>query len=212
VSSPGTRSRFRNWRRRLVGCFIFAACAATAAADARHDPHEATAPCAPEALHDHVREQFARFVPLSSDREYFGFIYLLDGKISSAVARGHECRGGDRCTVNTTAAARALPKRARVIGEWHTHPSGIGSRALSADDVRGARRHRHIPCYQAYYSTPHGEIYAWDVGQTSVAGAMSTRRRLVDPPISPPPYEPERWSPAGLPALISHGGDRIALV
>lgn len=211
MSSPDTRSRIRNWRRSLVGCFL-AACAAIAAADARLDPHEATTHCAADALHDHVREQFARFVPLSSDREYFGFIYLLDGKISSAVARGHECRGRDRCMISTAAAARALPKRARVLGEWHTHPSSIGSRALSADDVRGARRHRHIPCYQAYYSTPHGEIYAWDVGQTSVAGAMSTRRRLVDPPISPPSNDPERWSPAGLPVLISHGGGRIALV
>jgi hypothetical protein len=53
-----------------------------------------------------------------------------------------------------------------------------GSRALSADDVRGARRYRHIPCYQAYYSTPRGEICTWNVAQASVQSAMATRVHL----------------------------------
>jgi hypothetical protein len=124
-----------------------------------------------------VREQFAKFGPLSSRREYFGFIYLVDGRIASAVVRGRECRNGDRCTVNTAGAARSIPRGARLLGEWHTHPA-IGSHVLSIDDVRSVRHFRNIPCYQAYYSTPRGNIYAWDVAQTSVPAAMATRVHL----------------------------------
>jgi hypothetical protein len=131
-----------------------------------------------DRVHDHVRDQFAQFGPLSTNREYFGFIYLFDDQVVSAVVRGKECRGADRCITRIDVAARAIPKGARLLGEWHTHPMSTGSRALSADDVRGARRYRHIPCYQAYYSTPRGEIYMWNVAQTSVPSAMATRVHL----------------------------------
>ena len=174
MSPPASRDLIRS----ILGLIFSAACAATALANhARHRTH-AAAQCAVVAIHEHVREQFARFGPLSLDREYFGFIYLSDGKIASAVVRGNECRTVDRCIIDIAGAARAIPPRARVLGEWHTHPAKVGSRALSADDVRGARRHRHISCYQAYYSTPQGDIYAWDITQTSVPTAMATRVHL----------------------------------
>src|SRR5262245_15197253 len=92
--------------RAALGFFMFAA---TAAANPSTD-------CELDAVHEHVREQFANFGPLSSRREYFGFIYLFDGRIASAVVRGSECRNGDRCTVNTAGAARAIPKGARLLG------------------------------------------------------------------------------------------------
>jgi hypothetical protein len=152
--------------------------AATAAAGPSDHRHEAAVACALDRVHDHVREQFAEFGPQSTHREYFGFVYFFDGKVASAVARGKECRSVDRCITRIDLAARAIPKGARLLGEWHTHPTSSGSRALSADDVRGARHYRHIPCYQAYYSTPRGEIYTWNVTQTSVTSAMATRVHL----------------------------------
>jgi hypothetical protein len=172
VSPPASRDLIRS----ILSLIFSAACAATALAN--HASHRAHAECAVLAVHEHVREQFARFGPLSVDREYFGFIYLSEGKVASAVVRGNECRAGDRCIIDIAGAARAIPPRARVLGEWHTHPAKAGSRALSADDVRGARQHRHISCYQAYYSTPQGDIYAWDITQTSVPTAMATRVHL----------------------------------
>lgn len=150
--------------RVILGLIVSASCAA-------HD-------CDVDVVHDHVQEQFAHYGPLSAKREYFGFIYLHDGKVASAVVRGSECRGDDRCTIDTAEAARAIPKLARVLGEWHTHPLRSGSHLLSADDLRGARQLRHIPCYQAYYSTPRGEIYAWNITETSVPSAMATRMHL----------------------------------
>jgi hypothetical protein len=164
VYSRSTINRPLAWVRIVVGLIVSASCAAN--------------DCDLDAVHDHVHEQFARFGPMSFNREYFGYIYSSDGKIASAVVRSNECRGDDRCFTNTTGAARAIPKHARLLGEWHTHPLRVGSRALSADDVRGAHQLRHIPCYQAYYSTPRGEIYAWNITQTSVTTAMSTRLHL----------------------------------
>ena len=104
--------------------------------------------------------------------------------------------------VNSRDSSRDLRRRM-------PHPSSVGSRALSADDVRGARRHRHIPCYQAYYSTPLGETYAWDVDQCSVMGTRATRRRLVDPPL-PPANESERRSPVSPALLQGEEGSRLA--
>ena len=37
--------------------------------------YEATAACELDRVQGHVREQFAQFGPLSTDRQYFGFIY-----------------------------------------------------------------------------------------------------------------------------------------
>ncbi len=175
MNSPLTRERCNGLLRTVLASIVLVSLAATAAADPSDHRHKAPAKCALQAVHQHAREQFARFGPQSSHREYFGFIYLFDGKVASAVVRGKECRSSDRCTTNTAEAARAIPKGARLLGEWHTHPSSIGSHALSIHDVRGVRPLRHIPCYQAYYSTPRGEIYAWDVTQTSVPAAMATR-------------------------------------
>ncbi len=171
MSPPASRDLIRS----ILGLIFSAACAATALANHGSHRTHAAAQCAVVAVQEHVREQFARFGPLSVDREYFGFIYLSEGKVASAVVRGNECRTGDRCVIDIAGAARAIPPRAKVLGEWHTHPAKAGSRALSADDVRGARHHRHISCYQAYYSTPQGDIYAWDVTQSSVPAAMATR-------------------------------------
>jgi hypothetical protein len=163
---------------RTLSFLVFILFAAIAAADPADSRREATAACAFYPVHEHVREQFAQFGPLSTNREYFGFIYLFDGKLASAVARGHECRSEDRCITRIAGAARAIPKGAQLLGEWHTHPKSNGSRSLSADDVHGARHHHRIPCYQAFYSTPRGELYAWDVAQSSVSAAMATRVHL----------------------------------
>ena len=73
-----------------------------------------------------------------------------------------------------------------MLGEWHTHPLVDGSRNLSVQDVRGAFHNRHIRCYTAFYSAPNGDIYRWDVSQTSVPTAMNTREYLGnhhDPPV-----------------------------
>jgi hypothetical protein len=165
-------------RTRRLYLIVLSVCAATAAANPARHRHEDTAACALDRVHEHVREQFARFGPQSAHREYFGFVYLFDGRVASAVARGNACRSDDHCITRIDRAARAIPRGAKLLGEWHTHPTSSGSRALSADDVRGARHYRHIPCYQAYYSTPRGEIYTWNVTQTSVTSAMATRVHL----------------------------------
>jgi hypothetical protein len=175
---------------------VFAACAATAAAAPPVRQHEDSAACALDRVHEHVREQFSQFGPLSTHREYFGFIYLFDGQVESAVVRSRVCRSDDRCVTRTDGAARAIPKGARLLGEWHTHPTSSGSRALSADDVRGARMHRHIPCYQAYYSTPRGEIYRWNVAQTSVPAAMATRVHVGNLSDTPPLPDRQRLARA----------------
>lgn len=165
----------RALRLHFTALVLFAATAAAGSPDSRH---EATAACALDRVHGHVRDQFAQFGPQSANREYFGFIYLFDDQVASAVVRGKECRSADRCITRIDAAARAIPKGAKLLGEWHTHPMSSGSSALSADDVRGARHYRHIPCYEAYYSTPRGEIYMWNVTRTSVPSAMATRVHL----------------------------------
>lgn len=177
VRSPATRNPAIGRTRLLLNLILILACAAATAADDSEQRHVAPNTCATAALHEHVREQFAEFAPQSTHREYFGLIYLFDGRLASAVVRGKECRRSDRCVIDITSAARSIPRGARLLGEWHTHPR-MGSHELSADDVRGARRFRRIPCYQAFYSTPLGEMYSWDVAQTSVPAAMATRVHL----------------------------------
>jgi hypothetical protein len=139
-------------------------------------PRAGASECLREAVEAHVREQFSLYGPQSMHREYFGFVYLLDGDIRSAVVASRPCRG-DKCVVDSAEALRRVPQSARVLGEWHTHPHG-GSRRLSAEDVWGAYKNRHIRCYRAFYSTPAGEIYAWDPRQTSIPVAMASRAAL----------------------------------
>ena len=179
--------RFRYWALRIAGCAM-----GLGVADAALANEKAASQCPVAEVTDHVRELFARFGPQSSSREYFGFVFRLDGKIESAVVRSSKCTSDDRCTTNTAGAARAIPRGARVLGEWHTHPAATGSRGLSAEDVRGARNNRHIPCYRAYYSTPAGDIYAWDAGQSSVPTAMNSREHVGNfrPAIIPAHEEP----------------------
>jgi len=123
----------------------------------------------------HVQEQFTIYGPQSQKREYFGFIYRVDGELASAVVRSSECGAAARCIINTAPAARSVPRGAKVLGEWHTHPHWSGSRALSMMDVKGARQNVHIRCYSAFYSGPTGAIYRWDPASTSVPVAMATR-------------------------------------
>ncbi|MDY6944672.1 MAG: hypothetical protein SXG53_03045 [Pseudomonadota bacterium] len=61
--------------------------------------------------------------------------------------------------------------------ESHTHPHD-GSSSLSRSDVRGAYDNRHINCHSAFYSTPSGEILAWDAHHSSVPVAMASRARI----------------------------------
>jgi hypothetical protein len=134
-----------------------------------------------ECLHDeveaHVRQQFAIYGPRSAGHEYFGFIYLRDGEIASAVTRSRGCATVIKCAVDSSEAIRSMPRPAQVLGEWHSHPHG-GSASLSREDVRGAYSNRHISCYLAFYSTPAGEIYAWNAHQISVPIAMASRTQI----------------------------------
>jgi len=135
-----------------------------------------TSECVRKDIDAHVREQFAAYGPQSTDHEYFGFIYLHQGVIGSAVTRSGACPSA-KCVVDTSKAAQLLPKRAIVLGEWHTHPHS-GSPNLSKEDVLGAYGNRHISCYTAFYSTPSGEIFAWSPQRMSVPVAMASRAPL----------------------------------
>jgi hypothetical protein len=132
--------------------------------------------CMRKEVEAHVRQQFALYGPQSKHQEYFGFIYLYNGVIGSAVTHSRPCPT-DKCVVDSTKAMQLIPRPATVLGEWHTHPHG-GSAALSKHDVRGAYSNRHISCYFAFYSTPAGEIYGWDPRRISVPIAMASRAPL----------------------------------
>jgi len=136
-------------------------------------PAAATDDCPREEVAEHVRQQYDLYGPLSDGREYFGFIYRLDGAIRSAVTRSGRCTRGN-CLTDTAGAAALIPRGAKILGEWHSHPHD-GSAALSAEDVRGAKNNAHIRCYSAYYSKPDGEILSWEPGSTSVPVAMASR-------------------------------------
>lgn len=139
-------------------------------------PRSAASECLREEVEAHVREQFNIYGPRSTDHEYFGFVYLHDGIIGSAVARSRRCHGA-KCVVDTAEALRSMPPSAKVLGEWHSHPHD-GSAGLSREDVRGAYNNRHISCYLAFYSTPRGEIYTWSPEHVSVPVAMASRAPL----------------------------------
>jgi hypothetical protein len=102
----------------------------------------------------------------------------VDRAIDSVVVSSNRCRGPDGCKVDTRLAAKRIPKRAKVLGEWHTHPHLNGSRSLSAEDVNGAHQNIHIRCYAAYYAGPTGRVYRWDPHSTSVPTAMASRENL----------------------------------
>ena len=136
------------------------------------------ADCSQSAVEAHVREQFALYGPRSGKHEYFGFVYLHEGAIGSAVTRSRACPKG-RCVVSSARAIASIPRAAKLLGEWHTHPRE-GSRSLSTDDVCGAYNNRHIRCYRAFYSTPSGAIYGWSADRISVPAAMASRVRVGD--------------------------------
>jgi hypothetical protein len=129
--------------------------------------------CLRKEVEAHVREQFAIYGPQSAQHEYFGFVYLHNGVIGSAVTRSRTC-SASKCVLDSAEALQSIPRPATVLGEWHTHPHG-GSPSLSKHDVRGAYNNRHIGCYFAFYSTPAGDIYAWDPHRVSVPVAMASR-------------------------------------
>ncbi|MFL6548406.1 MAG: hypothetical protein ACJ8OJ_06895 [Povalibacter sp.] len=134
--------------------------------------------CFEEEVLIHVRAQFAIYGPRSSQNEYFGFIYRKDGRIDSAVTHDFECRRQMKCVVNTAFALARVPKGAKVLGEWHTHPRIYESDALSPDDVLGAQANRHIRCYAAFYSTSDGDVYRWALDAPTVEAAMASRTRV----------------------------------
>jgi hypothetical protein len=136
------------------------------------------ADCLQPAVEAHVREQFALYGPRSGNHEYFGFVYLHEGLIGSAVLRSRACSKAGRCVVDIGRAIELIPRTAKLLGEWHTHPRH-GSRSLSKDDVRGAYNNRHIRCYRAFYSTPSGEVYRWSTDRISVPTAMASRVRVA---------------------------------
>jgi len=144
------------------------------------EPPAATAApdCDQAAVIAHVQEQLKIYGPRSEKHEYFGFVYRAEGEISSVVVRGNECRGQDGCTVDPAPAAKRIPQRAKVLGEWHTHTHRTGSRMLSMQDVRGANHNIHIRCYSAFYTGPDGEMFEWDPRSSSVATAMASRTPL----------------------------------
>ena len=154
-------------------------------------------PCFKDEVLQHVREQFAIYGPRSSQYEYFGFIYHKDGRVESAVTHDVSCRGQMECVVNPVFALRRIPKGAKVLGEWHTHPHFHEADVLSIEDVRGAQANRHIRCYTAFYSSADGDIFRWNLDAPSVAAAMASRTRLgsyheplKDPAIIPAHQDP----------------------
>lgn len=158
---------------------VFALSCACAALHAEDAPRLAPpSDCNVATVISHVQEQLRIYGPKSQKHEYFGFIYRVDGELASAVVHSSECRGPYSCTIDTTPAAKLIPRQARVLGEWHTHAHLNGSNRLSIQDVRGARHNVHIRCYSAYYAGPGGEIYSWDPDSTSVPVAMATRTSL----------------------------------
>ena len=156
-----------------VVCVLLVFATATKAQEASGYRAESARDCLRDAIDAHVRAQFAKYGPLSKDREYFGFIFRFRGEIGSAVTRGGSCKNS--CGVNTAAAAAQMPSGARPLGEWHTHPRQSRAGTLSTEDVRGAYNNRRIRCYAAYYSQPDGDIYAWDPQQSLVPDAMASR-------------------------------------
>lgn len=130
--------------------------------------------CFTEEVEAHVIEQFHIHGPLSGDREYFGFVYRYQGKIESATVRGSRCNSGRSCEVRTARAATKIPKGAKVLGEWHTHPRELGAESLSPEDVGGANANRHVRCYRAFFSTSRGRILTWDTNATAVMTAMKS--------------------------------------
>ena len=127
-------------------------------------------------VQSHVRQAIAIYGPMSIDNEFFGFIYQQGERIDSGVVRSSSCQLGN-CVVDVAVAAQRIPKGARVLGEWHTHPRN-GSRLLSSLDVRGAYRNRNLACYAAYFSRPDGEILAWNPRENSVRTAMASLVRV----------------------------------
>jgi len=152
---------------RMRGMALLWAIAAAARADTD---------CFRPEVHSHVRQTIAIYGPMSIDNEFFGFIYRYGSRIDSGVVRSRGCQSGD-CVVDVAVAAQRIPKGARVLGEWHTHPRG-GSRLLSTLDVRGAYRNRNLECYAAYFSRPDGEILAWNPREKSVPTAMASLVRV----------------------------------
>ncbi len=132
------------------------------------------AECLPQVVDAHVLEQFRIYGPLSSRREYFGYIYRIGGLVRSATTHGSVCRWSEPCEVNTRRAASKIPGGAKVLGEWHTHPRESGSQRLSEADVRGANHNRRIRCYRTYFSTAHGDIFSWNPDAADVSTAMAS--------------------------------------
>src|SRR5262245_29241561 len=138
---------------------------------------EIAARCPHDEVDAHVRAQYRLYGPQSEQHEYFGYVYRHQGVIASAVMRSRKCRDAKNCGLHTDGAAKLIPPGARVLGEWHTHPHR-GSGVLSREDARGAYENRHIPCYRAYYSTPAGEILAWDPQQEAAREAMASAEHV----------------------------------
>ena len=134
--------------------------------------------CFTEEVEAHVLEQFHIYGPKSKKREHFGFVYRVDGIIASAVTSGIVCRWTEPCEVDNSSAALKIPKGAKILGEWHTHPHSNGSSLLSEADVRGANANRHIRCYRAFFSTPEGDVFSWDPNMRIATVAMESMTRL----------------------------------
>jgi hypothetical protein len=170
--SPSLRRSDRISRAVLyLTILVFSATSAQADPVSRPD-------CDTAAVTAQVLEQFAIYGPRSSQYEYFGFIYRKDGRVESAVTHGFGCRGQIECVVNAAFALKLIPKGAKVLGEWHTHPHFHESDTLSLEDVRGAQANRHIRCYTAFYSSHDGDIYRWNLDAPTVAIAMASRTRV----------------------------------
>ena len=176
LSSKGSY-RSPLWRFSLR--FVVAGLCATAHAEGEQETTSDLACWRAEVL-AHVREQIRLYGPLSRKREYFGFIYRDGQSVKSSVVRGSVCDTSLACSVHSRGAAEGLPRGVKVLGEWHTHPSGDGSNGLSAGDVRGAWNNRKVRCYTAFYAASNGKFYSWDPASTSVAVAMRSRVLLGD--------------------------------
>jgi len=161
-------------------CYLVAIClsSVTSVVSGAGEAKPAAPECDRDAVIAHVAGQLRTYGPKSNNHEFFGFIYRVDGELASAVVSGNRCRGADSCAVDPAPAARRIPRNAKVLGEWHTHPHQTGSRLLSIQDVLGANHNLHIRCYAAFYAAPDGEMFGWDPRSTSVVTAMASRISL----------------------------------
>lgn len=126
-------------------------------------------------------EQFHIYGPQSARFEHFAFVYWLDGVLSQSHISAR-CTNSYACTINPARSLNEIPKRAKLLAEWHTHPHD-GARTLSIHDVQGAHAigeqvRKYGRDYRAYYSDPAGHVFRWDTTTRDTLAANRSRVQI----------------------------------